>query len=63
MKKVDILHAHLEYITAFWYILGSFGNFEVIWYIFSRFGILCQEISGNPGLAFKKSFLCLEARS
>jgi hypothetical protein len=40
--------AHLEYITAIWYILLSFGNFMVIWYTFSRFGILCQEKSGNP---------------
>jgi hypothetical protein len=25
-----------------------FGNVVVIWYIFPRFGILCQEKSGNP---------------
>jgi hypothetical protein len=41
-----------------WYILCSlgvvyshlvyFGNVVVLWYIFPRFGILCQEKSGNP---------------
>jgi hypothetical protein len=33
---------------AIWYILWPFGYFVVIWYIFPRFGILCQEKSGNP---------------
>jgi hypothetical protein len=37
----------LEYITAIWYILWPFGNLAVIWYNFPRFGILCQEKSGN----------------
>jgi hypothetical protein len=32
----------------YWYILWSFGNVVVIWYIFPRFGKLCQEKSGNP---------------
>jgi hypothetical protein len=44
-----------------WHILWSFGIFYghfgifyghlylVIWYIFPRFGILCQEKSGSPG--------------
>jgi hypothetical protein len=31
------------------HILCSFGNFEVIWYLFPRFGTLCQEKSGTPG--------------
>jgi hypothetical protein len=31
----------LEHFTAFWSILWPFG-------IFPRFGILCQEKSGNP---------------
>jgi hypothetical protein len=38
------------YITAILYILCPFGNFVAIWFIFPRFGILCQENSGNPGL-------------
>jgi hypothetical protein len=35
---------------AIWYILWPFGNVAVIWYIFLRFGILCQEKSGNPDI-------------
>jgi hypothetical protein len=38
----------LEYFTVIWNILWPFGNVVVIWYIFPRFGILCQEKSGNP---------------
>jgi hypothetical protein len=41
---------------AIFYILRPIGNFRghsvhfvVIWYIFSRFGMLYQEKSGNPG--------------
>jgi hypothetical protein len=49
MQKVGIFYAHLECITAICYILWSFGNFVVIWYIFPRFGTLCQEKSGSPG--------------
>jgi hypothetical protein len=39
----------LEYFTGIWYILRPFGNVVVIWYIFPRFGILCEEKSGSPG--------------
>jgi hypothetical protein len=49
MEKADIFFGHLEYFTVIWYILRPFGNVVVIWYIFPRFGILCQEKSGNPG--------------
>jgi hypothetical protein len=35
---------HLEYFTAIWTILRPLGNVVM----FSRFGILCQEKSGNP---------------
>jgi hypothetical protein len=42
---------------AIWNILRQFGifyvrpfvNVDVIWYTFSRFGIMCLEKSGNPG--------------
>jgi hypothetical protein len=40
----------LVYFTVIWYILWSFGNVVVIWNIFPRFGILCQEKSGNPAM-------------
>jgi hypothetical protein len=36
LQPLEIFYAHLVY-------------FEVIWYIFPRFGILDQEKSGNPG--------------
>jgi hypothetical protein len=36
------------YFTAVWSILRPFGIFGAIWYIFSRFGILYLEKSGNP---------------
>jgi hypothetical protein len=48
-ENVGIFYAHLEYITAIWYILWSFGYFVVIWFILPRFGILWDEKSGNPG--------------
>jgi hypothetical protein len=31
------------------YNLWSIGNVVIIWKIFHRLGILCQEKSGNPG--------------
>jgi hypothetical protein len=48
MEKVGIFYGRLEYITAIWYILWPFGNLVAIWDSFPRFGILCQEQSGNP---------------
>jgi hypothetical protein len=42
-------YGHLVYFTAIWYISRPFSNFVAIRYIFPRFGILCQEKSGNPG--------------
>jgi hypothetical protein len=35
---------------AIWYTLWPFGTLVVIWYIFPSFGILYQEIFGNPVL-------------
>jgi hypothetical protein len=55
MGKVGILFGHLENITSIWYILWPFGYLVAIWYIFPRFGILCQEKSGNPGRDTKGS--------
>jgi hypothetical protein len=31
-------------------ILWPLGNLVAIWYIFPRFGMLCQEKSGQPGM-------------
>jgi hypothetical protein len=44
---VYIFYGHLEYLTAILYILWSNGH-VIIWYIFHRCGVLCQEKSGNP---------------
>jgi hypothetical protein len=50
MENAGIVYSHLEYFTVIWLILWPFGNVVVFWYIFPRFGILCQEISGNPAV-------------
>jgi hypothetical protein len=47
----------LVYFMVIWYILWPFGNIVVIWYIFHRFGILCQEKSGNPARTAQSRFL------
>jgi hypothetical protein len=58
MGKVGIFVVHLEHIMAFWYILWPFGNLVAIQYVFPRFGIFCQEKSGNPDLySIKESLL------
>jgi hypothetical protein len=49
MRNVGIFYGHLEYNTAI------FGNWVVIWHIFLRFGILCQEKSGNPDSVTEKA--------
>jgi hypothetical protein len=49
MEKVVLFYIHLKYIRAIWYILWPLGNSVAIWFISPRFGILCQEKSGNPG--------------
>jgi hypothetical protein len=49
-----IFYCHLVYFVAIWYILWSFGV-----PIFSRFGMLRKEKSGNPAPdsnEFKLSF-------
>jgi hypothetical protein len=46
MEYLGIFHDRrglLVYLTAYWYILCS------AWYIFSHFGLMYQEKSGNPG--------------
>jgi hypothetical protein len=56
MENLGIFYDHLVYFTAIWSILrpleifyGHLVYFVLIWYIFTRFGILDQEKSGNPG--------------
>jgi hypothetical protein len=63
MEDVGIFYDHLKYNTAIWYILWPFGNLAAIWYIFPRFGILCQEKSGNPDPDRVEEFLVQFATS
>jgi hypothetical protein len=49
MKNVGIFNCHLEYFKSICYILCPFGSLVVVWHThFPRFGIVCQEKSGNP---------------
>jgi hypothetical protein len=64
LRQDGIFYGNLVYFTAIWYICRQFGIFygtlvylTAIWYIlrssgifFSRFGMLYQGKSGNPGL-------------
>jgi hypothetical protein len=52
MEGVGIFYGHLVYFIARRYILWPFGIFLAIWYIFSRFGMLYKEKSGNPDFLF-----------
>jgi hypothetical protein len=47
MDNSGIFYGHLEYFTHKWLIIWPFGNAMVNWYVFPRFGVVCQEKSGN----------------
>jgi hypothetical protein len=47
-KDVGILNGNLVNFTSISNSKWPFGIFIAIWYTFSRFGMLCQEKSGNP---------------
>jgi hypothetical protein len=51
IENVGTFDGHLKYflLTSGIPILWPLGNVVVIWYIFPRFDILCQQKSGNPG--------------
>jgi hypothetical protein len=56
LENVYIFYGHLEYFMDIWNILWTFVifydhlvHFVFVWNIFSRFGIMHQEKSGNPG--------------
>jgi hypothetical protein len=38
----------LEFLGQFWIFNRNWVIFLTVWFIFARFGILCQEKSGNP---------------
>jgi hypothetical protein len=48
LENVALFYAHLEYFADIWDILYPFVTLWYIWYIFSGFGIMFQEKSGNP---------------
>jgi hypothetical protein len=45
--NVDIFYSHLEYFIDIWDFYDHLVHFVFIWYIFSGFGIIYQEKSGN----------------
>jgi hypothetical protein len=57
MEDADILYVHSVYLRPFVTFCGQLVYFMVIWYIFSRFGILYQEKSGNPGFNLSETSL------
>jgi hypothetical protein len=55
MEDVGVVYSHLVYLRLFGIVCGHLAKFVAIWYIlwlishvFSRFGTLYQEKSGNP---------------
>jgi hypothetical protein len=51
----SLFYGHLVYFVGIWYI-----HCMVVWYIFSRFGMLHQEKSGSPDegvFKFSQNFL------
>jgi hypothetical protein len=51
-QAIGLFSGYLVHFAAIWYILWLH-----IWYIFSHFGVLYQENSGNPGLLFFVNFI------
>jgi hypothetical protein len=48
VEYFGILYGQLVYFTAIWYILRPLGIFYGYFMIFSSFGMLYGEKSGNP---------------
>jgi hypothetical protein len=49
MEDAGIFYGHLVYFSAIWHILWPFGTCSLVLVHFTRFGMLYQEKSGNPG--------------
>jgi hypothetical protein len=49
---VDIFNGHLKYLWTFGIFYDHSVHFVFIWYIFSSFGLIHQEKSGNPADLF-----------
>jgi hypothetical protein len=60
MEDVGMFYGHSVYFTANWWMLCPFGMY-IFWSfdirIFSNFGILYEEKSGNPALSWSISQL------
>jgi hypothetical protein len=54
MEDVVLFYGHLVYFRANWYIYAPSIYFMVIWYLFTHFGMLRQEKSGNTSLRMYK---------
>jgi hypothetical protein len=48
LEDNGIFYVHLVNIPAIWHIYGHLVLFTPFWYIFTRFGMLYEEKSGNP---------------
>jgi hypothetical protein len=48
LENVDIFYGNFQYFTDIWDIDEHLVHFVLIWYIFSGFGSMYQEKSGNP---------------
>jgi hypothetical protein len=55
-----LFYGHLVNFTTIWYIFWPFGTFCGLLGTFSRFGMLNQEKSGNPGRCSSSLFALLQ---
>jgi hypothetical protein len=55
MEDAGIFYRHLVHFTVFCYVLWIFGTVCRNLVYFSRFGILFEEKSGNPGFCCAKA--------
>jgi hypothetical protein len=55
MDYVGLIHVHLVYCAAIWYILRPFGIFYGFSIYFSPFDMLYHEKSGNAGSQAKQT--------
>jgi hypothetical protein len=56
MQDVGIFYGQLVHFTAIWYTLSISSSFGIF---ISRFGMLYQEKSGNPGSNKRLTFYCV----
>jgi hypothetical protein len=54
VEDVGIFYGHFVFFRPNGIFCGLLVHFEVIWYIYPRFGMLYHETSGNPGSHSRK---------